>query len=137
MKLLFTILFYSFSLIFYSQSIKQSQLEGAWEVVRIDDKIFKGGVITYFEFTEDQLLYAMSKNGEDHGILKNKILIGNYSINNNNLIIHEADSTKKTITYKISFIENEQNILLLVLEEIDKYSQNIRQISYLKKWGTQ
>ena len=106
-------------------------------MIRIDNKIFKGGVITYFKFTEDQLLYAMSKNNKDHGVLKNKILIGKYMIKNNMLIIENSNNEKTSNPYKIFFKENKQNKQQLVMEEFEESTQRLLQTSHLIKWEKQ
>ena len=65
MKYSLLILFSSICMFLSGQGIKNEALIGSWEVIQIDNKIFKGGVITYFEFTADQELIARSINRND------------------------------------------------------------------------
>jgi len=132
MRVLLTFLLLNSSLYLFGQSINQKELYGCWEVKRIDNKIFQGGVITYFEFTDDQLLFAKTKDNKEHGVLKNNTLIGKYKIKNNLLIIEEQPNT-----YRLSFKENKDSNQELIMEELALNTQKIIQTSYLIKWKKQ
>ena len=137
MRTLITLIFISTAIIINGQQANKENLKGCWEVIQIDNKVFNGGVITYFDFTEDQQLYAMSNNNKDHGVLKNKTLIGNYKIDKGLLFIKSTNTDNKPISYRIYFKENEQNQQQLVMEEIEENTQRILQTSYLIKWKRQ
>ena len=126
MRILLTFLLISSFLTFLGQDITQKELNGCWEVTRIDNKFFKGGVITYYEFTDQQVLFAKTKDNKNHGVLKNETLVGKYQIENNCLIIDN-----NTNQYKLSFNEKE-----LVMQEINSNAKII-QTSYLIKWPKQ
>ena len=122
MRILLTFLLINTHLVLLGQEITQKELKGCWEVTRIDNKVFKGGVITYYEFTDQQVLFAKTKDNKNHGVLKNETLVGNYKIENNCLIIEN-----NTNRYKLSYKENE-----LVMYEINS-NDKTTQTSYLIK----
>ena len=126
MRILLTLLLINSCFTFLSQEITQKELKGCWEVIRIDNKFFKGGVITYFEFTDQQVLLAKTKDIKNHGVLKSETLVGKYQIENNHLIVENNNSQ-----YKLSFKENE-----LVMQELNSNNKTI-QTSYLIKWPKQ
>ena len=147
MKVIFTILFSSFFLIFYSQSIKQDQIIGSWEVVSVNNKIFTGGVITYFEFTEDQELIAKSINKKAHGEQKNEMSIGSYELQDELFILHRSiNDLESDIICKVFFKEDNDTQLLVIEEygsknENEKINQvplgNIKKTSVLKRFSKQ
>jgi len=132
MRVLFSLILINTSLSFFGQGIEQQDLEGCWEVTQIDNKIFKGGVITFFEFTNEQVLFSKTKDNKSHGVLNTKTLIGKYKIENNMLIIEE-----KPNSYRLSYKENKDQKIQLVIEELTSINKKIIQTSYLIKWTKQ
>ena len=82
MRVLISLLLLLFINHYSSQDIIK-KIEGSWQVKQIDDKIFKGGVITYFEFNSNQEIYAKTIDHKAHGNLKKETLIGKYLVDNN------------------------------------------------------
>ncbi|MDG2369636.1 MAG: hypothetical protein P8M12_03265 [Flavobacteriales bacterium] len=114
---------------YHSQDINK-QIEGSWEVKKIDGKIFKGGVITYFEFNNQQEIFAKTIDRKAHGHLEKDTFIGNYIVENNKAYYKTNDS------YFLITINNsiEQQMIIKEYKLIGGFpKKEIHQTSYLTK----
>ncbi len=146
MKYSLLILFLCICIFLCGQSITNEALKGSWEVIQIDNKVFKGGVITYFEFTEDQELIARSINKKDQDEEKNEIPIGSYELQDELFILHRATNDLDSDICKV-FLKEENGTQLLVVEEYgskkenEKINQvllgNVKKTSVLKRLSKQ
>ena len=89
----------------YTQDFAQ-KIIGNWEVKQTDNKIFTTGVITYFEFTENNEIFSKSINGENHGVIPIEQFIGNFTIQDN-----KAEYKTNESSFEITLKEDDQLII--------------------------
>ena len=89
----------------YTQDFAQ-KIVGNWEVKQTDNKIFTTGVITYFEFTENNEIFSKSINGENHGVIPKEQFIGNFTIQGN-----KAEYKTNESSFEITLKEDDQLII--------------------------
>lgn len=129
MRVFISLLMLMFINDYLSQDINK-QLEGSWQVKQIDDKIFKGGVITYFEFNSQQEIFAKTIDRKAHGHLEKDTFIGKYIVENNKAYYKTNDS------YFLITINNsiEQQMIINEYKVTDGFAEKeVHQISYLTK----
>ena len=129
MRVFISLLMLMFINDYLSQDIIK-QIEGSWQVKQIDDKIFKGGVITYFEFNSQQEIFAKTIDRKAHGHLEKDTFIGNYIVENENAFYKTNDS------YFLITINNsiEQQMIINEYKVTDGFAEKeVHQISYLTK----
>ncbi|MDB4710114.1 hypothetical protein OAF16_00125 [Flavobacteriales bacterium] len=129
MRVFISLLMLMFINDYLSQDINK-QIEGSWQVKQIDGKIFKGGVITYFEFNSQQEIFAKTIDRKAHGHLEKDTFIGKYIVENNKAYYKTNDS------YFLITINNsiEQQMIINEYKVTDGFAEKeVHQISYLTK----
>ena len=132
MRLFISMLYLLFITPIFAQEVSK-EITGSWEVKQIDSKIFKGGVITCFEFNEKQEIYAKTIDEKVHGELKKETFIGKYIKSQEAVSYQNKDSyfsislKKKDSSHKQQMIIKEYKIVSGVTQE------EVYRTTYLQK----
>ena len=132
MRLFISILYLSFITPYFAQEISK-EITGSWEVKQIDSKIFKGGVITYFEFNEQQEIYAKTNNLKDHGDLKKETFIGKY-IKSKETVYYQNKDSYFCISLKKEDSSKKQQMIIKEFKIVSGVTQKeVYRTTYLEK----
>ena len=112
MRILISLLLLLFINHYSSQDII-NKIEGSWQVKQIDGKIFKGRVITYFEFNSNQEIFAKTIDHKAHGHLNEETFIGKYQVDNNEAYYKNNEAY---FSISINKIANTQKSQMVVKE---------------------